>query len=413
MMLIPSARRKTITALLLAAGALPVRAGQAGAQAAPAPERRYWVYVGAESADLLHRIRFGPEGTVVERTIPVGELAAEMEGPHGLAISRDGKYLHLTTGHGFPDGKYWRYALGPDTLLGPGTLLGNFPASIDVSPDGLYAIAANFNLHGDMVPSSHSVVYTPTHTEVTRIVTCTMPHGSRIEPGGRFHYSGCMMDDQLVEIDTRSFTVSRRFSLAKGKEGPLDPGDRGAMAAHAGHADHAAAAAARPEVDPADVGYRGARHPMAPSTCSPTWAQPSADGARVYVACNKADELIEVDRERWAIVRRMATGRGPYNVGVTPDGRLVLVTLKQGAGFQVFDAATGRSLATFTSSTTVTHGVAVSPDSRYAFVSSEGVGAAPGKVDVYDLRALARVGSVDVGQQAGGIAFWKMEPAAP
>ena len=34
-----------------------------------------------------------------------------------------------------------------------------------------------------------------------------------------------------------------------------------------------------------------------------------------------------------------------------------------------------------------------------------------GKVDVYDLVALAKVGTVDVGQQAGGIAFWKMEPA--
>jgi hypothetical protein len=32
-------------------------------------------------------------------------------------------------------------------------------------------------------------------------------------------------------------------------------------------------------------------------------------------------------------------------------------------------------------------------------------------VDVYDLAALARVASVEVGQQAGGIAFWKMEPA--
>jgi DNA-binding beta-propeller fold protein YncE len=77
----------------------------------------------------------------------------------------------------------------------------------------------------------------------------------------------------------------------------------------------------------------------------------------------------------------------------------------------VFNLASGASVAKFQSSTTVTHGVAVSPDSRYAFVSSEGVGAAPGKVDVYDLRALARVGSVDVGLQAGGIAFWKMEPA--
>ena len=58
----------------------------------------------------------------------------------------------------------------------------------------------------------------------------------------------------------------------------------------------------------------------------------------------------------------------------------------------------------------MTHGVAISPDSRYAFVSSEAVGAQPGKVDIYDLGALRQVASVEVGQQAGGIAFWRMEP---
>ena len=121
----------------------------------------------------------------MEKTIPVGELAAEMEGPHGLQISRDGKYLHMTTGHGSPDGKYWRYELGPDTLVGDPILLGNFPASIDVTPDGLYAFAVNFNLHGEMVPSTVSVIYTPTNTEVARPMTCTMPHGSRIDADGR------------------------------------------------------------------------------------------------------------------------------------------------------------------------------------------------------------------------------------
>ena len=399
--------RKSTTVFCLAL-LLP---GLLSAQATPAPPTaRYWVYVGAESADLIHRIRFGPEGTVVERTIPIGELAAEMEGPHGLAISKDGKYLHMTTGHGFPDGKYWRYELGPDTLVGPGILLGNFPASIDISPDGIYAIAANFNLHGDMVPSSQSVIYTPTHTEVTRIITCTMPHGSRIEPSGRFHYSGCMMDDQLVEIDTRTFKVSRRFSVAKGKEGPLRADDRGEMGEHLKALAPAATAAAKPEVDPADVGYRGMSHAMKPNSCSPTWAQPSADGKQVYVACNKADEILEVNREQWAIVRRFPTGRGPYNLAVTPDGKYLVATLKQGGAVQIFDLAAGASVAQLKSSTTVTHGVAVSPDSRYAFVSVEGVGAEPGQVDVFDLVARAKVGTVDVGQQASGIAFWKMEP---
>ena len=350
-----------------------------------APTSNYWVYVGAESADLIHRIRFGPGGAVLEKTISVGESAHELEGPHGLQISRDGKYLHMTTGHGAPDGKYWRYELGPDTLVGPGIFLGYFPASIDVTPDGLYAFIVNFNLHGEMVPSSVSVVYTPTHTEVARTETCTMPHGSRVDPSGLRQYSTCMMDDQLVELDTRTFGVARRFSVAKGKEGPIT---HGAPAEHASHG-------ARP-----------------PASCSPTWAQPSADGSRVYVACNKADEILEIDVARWAIERRFPTGRGPYNLAVTPDGRLLVATLKQGGSVQIFDLATGQSVLTTTSSTNVTHGIAISPDSRYAFVSNEAVGAAPGKVDIYDLRTLTRVADVGVGQQAGGIAFWKMEPAS-
>jgi DNA-binding beta-propeller fold protein YncE len=57
------------------------------------------------------------------------------------------------------------------------------------------------------------------------------------------------------------------------------------------------------------------------------------------------------------------------------------------------------------------HGVVVSPDSRYAFVSVEGVGAEPGKVDVFDLRTFERVASAEVGQQASGIAFWRSEPS--
>lgn len=372
---------------------------------APKPANTYWAYVGAESADLIQRIRFGPDGTVVERTTPIGELPNEMEGPHGLAISPDGKYLYMTTGHGRPDGKLWKYELGPDkdTLAAEGLSLGMFPASLDVTLDGLYTLSVNFNLHGDMVPSTVSVVFTPTNTEVARIVTCTMPHGSRIDPSGTRQYSTCMMDDQLVEIDTKSFDVSRRFSVAKGKEGPITAASQGE---HEGHAP--AGAPAKPPVDPAEVGYAGMKHDMTPASCSPTWAQPSADGRKIYVACNKADEILEVDRDKWMLTRRIPTGRGVYNLAVTPDGKLLVATLKQGGMFEIFDLAGGKSLARLKTSTTLAHGVAVSPDSRYAFVSSEGVGSAPGKVDVFDLRALARAGTVDVGQQASGIAFWKM-----
>lgn len=352
------------------------------------PGNYYWVYVGAESQDVIQRLRLGPDGFVVEKTIPVGFHPTEMEGPHGLQISRDGKYLHMTTGHGLPDGMYWKFELGPDTLVGAPIFLGNFPATIDVTPDGLYAFSVNFNLHGDMIPSSVSVVYTPTNTEIARTTTCIMPHGSRIDPTGQWQYSACMMDDQLVEIDTRTYKVARRFSVAKGKEGGLpnvEPEE---------HASHHAS---------------GAPMKMNPS-CSPTWAQPSADGSKIYVACNRADEILEVDHKQWAVTRRFKTGRGVYNLAVTPDGRLLVASLKQGGAVQVFDLTSGQSVMEMKSTTTVTHGIAISPDSRYAFVSNESVGALPGKVDVYDLKALARLASVETGLQSGGIAFWKMAP---
>jgi hypothetical protein len=39
------------------------------------------------------------------------------------------------------------------------------------------------------------------------------------------------------------------------------------------------------------------------------------------------------------------------------------------------------------------------------------VGSEPGTVDIIDLAALLKVASVDVGQMAGGIDFWKVEKA--
>jgi len=418
MMLAYRSSRKAARAAL-AAAFLPLTAVAQQAPASPQPAANYWVYVGAESADLVHRIRFGPGGTVVEKTIQVGEYLAENEGPHGLQISKDGKYLHMTTGHGKPDGKYWKYELGPDTLVGAPIFLGFFPASIDVSPDGLYAFAVNFNLHGNMVPSSVSVVFTPTNTEVARTTTCVMPHGSRIDPTGTRQYSACMMDDQLVEIDAGTFEVSRRFSLAKGKEGPVTATVTMAGMDHSAMNHGAPAALPKPKStkDAQPLPYptpgpgESGLHNMPPATCSPTWAQPSSTGAKIYVACNKSDEILEIDRDTWSVSRRLKTGRGPYNLAVTPDGKLLVASLKPGSSVEVFDLATGQSVMQMKSSTTLAHGVAISPDSRYAFVSSEGVGAAPGKVDVYDLVARTRVGTVDVGQQAGGIAFWKMEPA--
>jgi DNA-binding beta-propeller fold protein YncE len=382
---------------LALAGALAAAvcdASALAAQAPPPPDRTYHVWVASEAVDRLALVRFGPGGARVEREVPVGRNVMDPDGPHGVDVSPDGGRLYVSTGHGTPFGDLWVLSAAGDRVLGRVTL-GNFPATLQVSPDGAFAYVVNFNLHGEHVPSSLSVVSTDPLVEVARIPTCTMPHGSRLSADGARHYSACMMDDLLVEVDTRTFGVARHFRLTRGAE----QGMTGTPQPRA------------PGATPADHGGHGmAAPPPGGAACSPTWAQPSPDDTRLWVACNRSSEIVEVDVAAWRVVRRIPAGEGVYNLAVTSDGALLVATNKRGQSVSLFDARNGRELARIPTLRRVVHGVAISPDDRYAFVSVEGVGSEPGTVEVIDLRARQRVASVDVGPMAGGIDVWKVEP---
>jgi DNA-binding beta-propeller fold protein YncE len=366
--------------------ATAVVAGRAPAQSPPAPPD-YLVWVASEATDRIALVRFNAAaGAHVEREFTIGLLPTDPDGPHGLTVSPDRRFLYITTAHGQPFGFLWKIDAATSAVVGR-VELGMFPATLQLTPDGAFAYVVNFNLHGDMVPSSVSVVGTDDMVEIARIPTCTMPHGSRVNPQGTKQYSACMMDDQVVEIDTRTFGVARRFSVARNQEQGLQ------AIPVTEHTTHTAPLATH-----------------VPS-CSPTWAQPSADGARVYVACNKSNEILELDVARWVLVRRLpaAEGGGVYNLAVTHDGQLLLATNKRAQSVSVFDLPTGKELARIATQRRIVHGVVVSPDDRYAFISVEGIGSQPGTVEVIDLRTRAAVAAADVGQMAGGIDFWKTE----
>ena len=96
------------------------------------------------------------------------------------------------------------------------------------------------------------------------------------------------------------------------------------------------------------------------ATCQPTWAQPSVDGRLVFAACNKSNEIVEVDTANWSLVKRIPTAIGVYNLGVTPDGKLLIGTNKRDASASIFEIATGKELAKIPTKRKVVHGVAVS-----------------------------------------------------
>lgn len=355
----------------------------------PAQPQSYRAYVAAESEDEVAVLEFTPEGGLaVEKVIRVGRFPAEIEGPHGMFFDPSGEYWYLTLGHGFPNGYLLKYETGPDTVVAA-TELGFFPATVSLTPDGVLAFAVNSNFYGDHVPSTVSVVDTEDMYEIEQVTTCTMPHGSRMSPDGMHNYSACMMDDQLVEMSTFSLEVTRRLNLVTG-EPVADPVAHGGMRGGGMGVGTSG-----------DMG--GSMGGSGMAACSPTWTTLSGDGRFVYVACNRGNEIVQVDIESWSVARRIPADGAPYNLALTPDGSRLLATLKGSGHVAVWDLDAGEQLAKIESVQKVTHGVVVTSDNRYAFVTVEGIGGQPGIVEVIDLASYERVGMAEIGKQAGGI----------
>jgi len=389
--------RKSLIVLMLIAATTVVQA------------QDYYIYVTAESEDEVALIKFdGKEAETIKR-IPVGVWPAENEGPHGITVSPDGKHWYLSLAHGNPYGTLYKYETGTDKVVGE-TKLGLFPASMQISEASGLLYCVNFNLHGDMVPSSVSVVDVESMTELEQITTGAMPHGSRLTADGLKHYSVAMMSGELFEIDALRLTVTKKFDLdAAGKmamgemdHSKMDHSKMGDMAKKEEEPamDHS-------KMDHSAMGMGAA--PMKHSAFKPTWVSTHPTKDLVYVAGNGAAEIYEVDTKAWKVTRKFKTDKGPYNMDITPDGKKLIVSYKTAAKTGIWDLEYGTELASIANSQKVTHGVAISTDGKFAFVSVEGKQGDAGAMDVFDLQTFKLVDTAHLGKQAGGIAFWKIE----
>ena len=330
--------------------------------------QEYYVYVAAESDDQVSVLKF--DGKEIQETdrVSVGVMPTENEGPHGITIDPNGKYWYLTLAHGNPNGSVVKYSTENNEPLSK-VELGLFPATMQISKTTGLLYVVNFNLHGLMKTSTVSVVDPEYMVEISQIKTGIMPHGSRVSPDGNFHYSVAMMSGELFEIDAVDLSVKRILSLDTNKH------------------------------------HRNAMHH---SKIKPTWVTPSPSGKELYIAGNGSDNIYIVDTEKWEVKEIYKTGKGPYNIAVSPNGEKLIATLKNEGAVTIWSLKNRKQISIIKTTTSIPHGVVISPDNQYAFVSVEGVGGESGKVDVINLEKLKLVASVEVGKQAGGIAFWKI-----
>jgi YVTN family beta-propeller protein len=353
---------------------VPAAAVLIGGLVAQAPPQ-YRILVSSESGDIVTQLAWTGTALTTVKVVPVGVMPVDIDGPHNVAISPDGRYWYVTIAHGTPFGTLWKMAVDGDTVVGKAPLE-MFPTTIGLTPDGDLAFVANSDFHGDHPRTNVvTIVHTGTMTTLTNLAACDMPHGVKVNHAGTLVYVSCMSSDEILEIDRQSFRIQRRHKTGAGS-----------LQAMAGM-------------------HTGTAPGAAGTDCSPTFVSVSPDDRRLYVACNHGNTLQVLDAATLDLVKEIPVGAGAYNVEPSTDGRWVIVTNKKAQSVSLVDAPTLTEVARVPTSKKLPHGVAYSPDGRWAFISVESIGADPGAVDVIDLTTRARVASVAVPRQPTGIAI--------
>jgi YVTN family beta-propeller protein len=367
---------RAILGLLLASPAL----GQTG-------DPGYRVGVVSESGDVATWLKPSGNKLSIDRVVPVGIMPSDIDGPHNITAAPDQKSYYITIAHGTPFGSLWKLDAAGDSLLGR-VQVELFPTTISLTPSGQFAFVANSDFHGDHPRTNVvSVVHTPTMNKITDIPACDMPHGVKVNHLGTRVYVSCMHSDEILQLDVATFGIARRAKTGNGR-----------TMATRGPAPHGPSGPAAP------VAATGGKE------CSPTFVSVSPDDKRLYVACNSGNSLQVWDAVTLKQIKEIPVGKGAYNVEPSPDGNWIVVTNKKDQSISLIDASALKELARIPTTKKIVHGVAFSPDSRLAYISSESIGADPGSVDVIDLAARKLVASLPVPGQPTGITILRSLP---
>ncbi len=376
-------RQVVIVALLAAALLAPPAAAQTA-------DAGYRIGVVSESGDIVTWLRPVAAGLELDHVVPVGIMPTDIDGPHNIAVAPDQKSYYVTIAHGTPYGSLWKLDAARDSLLGRAQVE-LFPTTIGLTPDGQFVFVANSDFHGDHPRVNVlSVVHAPTMNKITDLPACDMPHGVKANHRGTRIYISCMHSDELLELEVATLSLKRRAPTGAGHP----------QTAAGGHGPPQPGATAPPPSHAAAPGQQ----------CSPTFVSVSPDDRRLYVACNTGNTLQVWDAVTLARTKELPVGKGAYNVEPSPDGKWVIVTNKKEQSVSLIDARSLREVARIPTGKKIVHGIAYSPDSRFAYISCESIGADPGAVDVIDLAKRKVVASIAVPGQPTGIAVRSLRP---
>ena len=196
----------------------------------PSPTIPTWVHQArfAITDNLSDQISYvDPVNPVLLGNVPVGDVPVELEGPHHLTSSPDGKYIYYNLSNYVPgtgSGPHGSHGTGTvpgsvvklDAMTQEGiaeVLIDRSPGDIIISSDGKYTYSSHYDLlrlqsaltAGTNLPeaaySDVAIVDTGAMTRVSMIPVCPTAHGEGLSADGNTLYVTCANSDQIGILD--------------------------------------------------------------------------------------------------------------------------------------------------------------------------------------------------------------------
>ncbi len=299
------------------------------------------------------------DGSILKR-ISTERRRDEVDEPHGIAVSPDGRHWYLTLAHGEPT--LWKFEIPGDRLVGRVELGTYGAARIGITPDGRRAFIPDYYRSGQGLPSALAVVELGDLSVVATPTVCAAPHDAQVDPSGRRVAIACSLSDEVVILDVATLDLITRFFVDS------QPGPPGA-----------------PRFKPLNL----------------LW---SPGGDVLYVGLFAAGAIAAFDAQG-SLVGSVSVGAGPAQLALSRDGRTLASANRNDASISLIDLPTMSERTRVPLGRPHPHGITFDSTDRIAFVTYEGDTAQSGGVVAVDASRGEIVWAAEAGAFTLGVVY--------
>ena len=282
---------------------------------------------------------------------------------------------------------------------------GEGPHEVAISNDGRWAAVSNYGVRGK--PGNTITVIDVARHEVARTLTIAdhqRPHGMAFLPGDRLLAVTDQAKGAVLLVDFRDGSVTTSLAVA---------GRTPHMLGLSADGQHVVTG----NMQDATISFFGTTAAATPMVIhvatQPEGVAISPDASMAWAGSNKDSVVLVADLRKGIVVDTLRGFGLPYRMAITPDGRRAVITDPVKAQVRIFDATTRRQRALIqvpADSVLATaevpgspspEGVAVSRDSRWAFVTLQG----RNRVAIIDVERGTIVALVPTGTWSDGVGY--------